>query len=151
MHKHNDPENPVLYREQNRAAWRAMLKEIRNFLSIALLLSTVGWIGFLGVRWIESHNYVDLAIQIIVTVLCIVALSLLLWFRKESIRMNMFGTPEAWLTNPGQPPEGVERVSVERENGQREWNVAVTDIEWDLNEENPVKTYYPKKSKTPGI
>ncbi|ARM86356.1 hypothetical protein [Marinobacter salarius] len=145
MPKYNDSENSISLKEQNRIAWGFLFKELRSFLTIALLLGITGYLAFLCSRWIYKNNYVDLAITIVVVVVCVIGLGLALWGRKESIRHKMFSSTTGWLPNSGQPPKDAERVSVEHEDGTKRWNVSVADISWELDQENPIKTYYPKK------
>ncbi len=145
MQKYHDSETPMSLKEQNRAAWGVLLTELRRFLVIVLLLGMVGYLTFLCSRWIYANNYFDLVMTIVVVVVSVFAFGVALWGRKESIRHRMFGSPDSWLPNSGQPPKDAERVSVEHEDGTKQWNVSVAEISWELNQENPVKTYYPKK------
>lgn len=59
----------------------------------------------------------------------------------ENRSMPPVTPPRPWSKNDtGERPTG-ERVSVERENGDIQWNVCVQSLDWSLNVPNPIKSY----------
>ena len=145
MSRFYDPENPVPIEEQNREAWLAVLTEVRNFMVAVLILVISGVTSFHTARWVIGNGYENWAFSLIGAILAIVAVGSMLYARKEGIRRQIYGRPDPWFKNRGEPPVDCERVSVEFSDGSKRWNVPAKELNWSLKEENPIVTFFPKK------
>lgn len=146
MPKFYDPDYPVPIREQSQAAWHVVLLEIRQFMIGVLLVILSGVFSYHATRFVIARGYDSWAVPIIIGVLVTIAIGWTLHLRKETIRKEMFGRPDPWFKNSGHPPADFDRVSVEYVDGKKRWNVPTNDLIWNLDANNPIKTYYPKYS-----